>query len=189
MTERGPVRTCVASRQRHPREDLVRLVAAPDGTIIVDYRGKLPGRGVWVLPEAKSLAMLDKRKGFIEKKLGATLDVDGVRVQLREHVLHGVREGITFAAAAGVLIGGRDRLELALRQERVELVAVADDAAERTVRGLRAVGGDVPFIGIPVNSAALGDLVGRAPLAAIGAPQSRASVHLLRQLRRLSALG
>jgi predicted RNA-binding protein YlxR (DUF448 family) len=35
-----------------PRDALVRLVRAADGTVTVDARGRMPGRGAWVCADA-----------------------------------------------------------------------------------------------------------------------------------------
>jgi hypothetical protein len=44
----GPRRTCVVCRAVRAKGDLVRLVRRPDGTVAVDARGHLPGRGAYV---------------------------------------------------------------------------------------------------------------------------------------------
>jgi predicted RNA-binding protein YlxR (DUF448 family) len=44
----GPIRTCVGCRQARPRDELVRLGRNADGSVVVDGRGTMPGRGAWV---------------------------------------------------------------------------------------------------------------------------------------------
>ncbi|MCL4543633.1 MAG: YlxR family protein [Chloroflexi bacterium] len=49
-----PQRTCIACRNAHredakqAKRDLIRIVRSPSGTISVDPRGKLPGRGAYL---------------------------------------------------------------------------------------------------------------------------------------------
>lgn len=49
-----PQRTCIACRNAHrenakqPKRELIRIVRSPTGTIQVDLRGKLPGRGAYL---------------------------------------------------------------------------------------------------------------------------------------------
>ena len=43
-----PQRTCVACRRVADKRDLVRVVATPEGRLVVDPKGKLPGRGAYI---------------------------------------------------------------------------------------------------------------------------------------------
>jgi len=45
-----PVRTCVACRCANSKRELIRLVKTSEG-VVVDARGKLPGRGVYLCPD------------------------------------------------------------------------------------------------------------------------------------------
>jgi len=46
--ETGPVRRCVVTRERLPKEQMFRFVVGPDRALIPDLAGKLPGRGIWL---------------------------------------------------------------------------------------------------------------------------------------------
>ena len=45
---RQPQRTCIACRRVADKRDLVRVVSTPEGRLVVDPKGKLPGRGAYV---------------------------------------------------------------------------------------------------------------------------------------------
>ena len=38
-----------------PKKELVRIVRSPEGEISLDFRGKAPGRGAYVCPQAECL--------------------------------------------------------------------------------------------------------------------------------------
>ena len=57
---REPRRTCVACRQARDKHELVRLVRLEEGTVIVDARGRAPGRGAYVCRGAGCAARLVK---------------------------------------------------------------------------------------------------------------------------------
>lgn len=156
---------------------------------MVDYHAKLPGRGVWILPDAATLKQLGRKKGLVEHELDAKLDVDAVIASIRAHVEQGVKDGLTMAAAAGALVVGRDRLLTAIQADSIVLVGVSSDAADRTVEDVTEAGQGPTIVRLPWTSEALGAIVGRKPIAAFGAPSSRPGSWLRRQLRRLSALG
>ena len=48
-------RLCLASGQTRDPVDMIRFVLSPDGIVTPDVAGKLPGRGVWVSANRKSL--------------------------------------------------------------------------------------------------------------------------------------
>lgn len=43
-----PLRTCIMCRQTHPKRELVRIVRTPTGGVMVDEKGKMPGRGAYI---------------------------------------------------------------------------------------------------------------------------------------------
>ena len=43
-----PERKCIATGEVSPKAGLIRFVVGPDGTVVPDVAGKLPGRGMYV---------------------------------------------------------------------------------------------------------------------------------------------
>ena len=41
----GPERTCVLTRRKGTRDELIRLALGPDGSVAPDIRARAPGRG------------------------------------------------------------------------------------------------------------------------------------------------
>lgn len=54
-----PMRTCVATKEKLPKQELVRIVRTPEGEIKIDKTGKLNGRGAYL---KKSLEAIEKAK-------------------------------------------------------------------------------------------------------------------------------
>src|SRR6476619_4113778 len=46
--ETGPLRRCVVTRVRQPKERMIRFVVGPDRTLVPDLAATLPGRGIWL---------------------------------------------------------------------------------------------------------------------------------------------
>ena len=40
-----PMRSCVVTKEKYPKKELIRIVRTPEGTIEVDENGKQNGRG------------------------------------------------------------------------------------------------------------------------------------------------
>jgi predicted RNA-binding protein YlxR (DUF448 family) len=67
-----PARTCVACRAGRAKRDLVRVVRAPDGSILFDPTGRLAGRGAYLCADA-ACWRLAVRRSSLERALGVTL--------------------------------------------------------------------------------------------------------------------
>ncbi len=183
-------RTCAACRLEADRDELVRLVLAPDGAVVVDYRGKLPGRGGWVHATADCVGKIDQKPGLLSRAFKGPVRASGLGDSVRAAVIEAALSGVSIAAAGGAAIGGHDVLATALDEGSILAVAVASDASERTIESLRRrAGPDVPFVSLPFDKQALGGAAGQAPRAAIGAASAHAGRYLAAQLRRLARLG
>ena len=67
MKERKiPMRTCVVTKEKLPKRDLIRIVRNKDGEVFVDETGKQNGKGVYlklnreVIEEARNKNLLSK---------------------------------------------------------------------------------------------------------------------------------
>ena len=77
-----PMRSCVVTHEKLPKQELVRVVRTPEGTVIVDVTGKANGRGAYL---KKALSVVDK--AYSSKVLNKILEVevpDSVFDDLRE---------------------------------------------------------------------------------------------------------
>lgn len=54
-----PTRTCIITKEKLPKQELVRVVRTPEGSVVVDTTGKLNGRGAYL---KKDLAVFEKAK-------------------------------------------------------------------------------------------------------------------------------
>ena len=61
-----PMRMCVVTRERFPKQELIRVVVNKEGKVIVDVTGKANGKGAYVkkdidvLKKAKTTKVLDR---------------------------------------------------------------------------------------------------------------------------------
>ena len=68
-----PARTCVVTRAKRPKRELIRIVRTPEGVVRCDPTGRMDGRGAYLSMEPgcvqKALA-----RGILSKQLGVSLD-------------------------------------------------------------------------------------------------------------------
>jgi uncharacterized protein len=79
-----PVRTCLGCRARAPQAELLRLVADA-GSVRVDGRRTLPGRGAYLHPDADCLSRAVRRRAF-GRALRAEVDTAAAGRVLAEHL-------------------------------------------------------------------------------------------------------
>lgn len=62
-----PMRSCVVTREKYPKNELIRVVRTPEGNVIIDPTGKANGRGAYlkkdteVFEKAKKSKVLNKQ--------------------------------------------------------------------------------------------------------------------------------
>ena len=52
-----PMRTCVVTKEKYPKSELLRIVKTPEGEIKVDLTGKINGHGAYI---KKDMVVLEK---------------------------------------------------------------------------------------------------------------------------------
>ncbi len=70
-TKKIPMRTCVITREKCPKQELVRVVRTPEGEVIIDTTGKANGRGAYL---KKDIAVFEKAEN--NKCLNKILEVE-----------------------------------------------------------------------------------------------------------------
>ncbi len=64
MEKKIPMRQCLGCREMKPKKELIRVVRSPEGELSIDFKGKKPGRGAYVCPDAACLAKAKKTKAI-----------------------------------------------------------------------------------------------------------------------------
>ncbi len=68
---RARERTCIVTRVAQAPEAMIRFVRGPDGTVVPDLRGKLPGRGAWVSAKRETVATAVRKESVLPGVQGA----------------------------------------------------------------------------------------------------------------------
>ena len=55
MQKKIPMRQCMGCRERKSKREMLRVVRGTDGTVSLDFGGKLNGRGAYVCPDPECL--------------------------------------------------------------------------------------------------------------------------------------
>lgn len=68
-----PLRTCVITREKLPKKDLLRIVRTPEGEVLVDETGKMNGRGAYIKKDIQVLEQARKKK-TLERHLECSIE-------------------------------------------------------------------------------------------------------------------
>ena len=77
-----PMRSCVVTREKLPKQELLRIVKTTDNVVVADVSGKINGRGAYI---KKDIAVLDKaiKSKVLERQLETTIS-DEIYEEIRK---------------------------------------------------------------------------------------------------------
>ncbi|MEO8455826.1 MAG: DUF448 domain-containing protein [Sphingomicrobium sp.] len=191
-----PERTCVLTRRKATKAELLRLALSPDGEVAPDVRARAPGRGAWI---GVSRADLDaaNAKGKLKAALQRAFKTNDVRVpaNLGERTEHALRQTaldrLGMEARAGNLINGADKVEGAARAGKVHLLVHALDASEdgrrRMDQAWRVGGGGPEGVIFPEGRTILSMALGRENVVHVALTDPAAASRVRHALARWRA--
>ena len=83
MVKRKPQRTCLGCRTSKDKNELIRIVRSPEGTVSCDLTGKANGRGAYICPDSACLAKAVKSRA-LARALKAEIPEDVISRLTRE---------------------------------------------------------------------------------------------------------
>jgi uncharacterized protein len=192
----APQRTCVLTRRKGTRDELIRLALAPDGSVHPDVRARAPGRGAWIgvtraeLDEANAKGKL---KGALERafKTGSVTVPQDLGERTEAALRQAALDRLGMEARSGNLINGADRVENAARAGKVHLLIHAADAREDGRRSLdqawRVGGGGPQGVIFPEGRTMLSLALGRENVVHIALTDPAAASRVRHALARWRA--
>ena len=89
MQKKIPQRQCMGCRERMDKRSLIRVVRTPDGSVCLDFSGKMAGRGAYICPKAECLKKAQKSKA-LDRSLEVTIPQEVYdRLEREIEVQHG----------------------------------------------------------------------------------------------------
>ena len=160
----GPVRQCAVTRERLAPDALIRFVRSPDGIVVPDVFGKLPGRGAWVTAERVIIADSIENHVFSRAFKAPSQPIDDLIQEVERQLLQRCIGLLGMAKKSGVVVLGFDQVRAYIRKQEPGWLLEASDGAEdgrNKVHFLaKAIYEDVKVAGA-LSSAELGVAFGR----------------------------
>jgi len=191
-----PERTCVVSRRKGTKDELIRLALAPDGSVHPDVRARAPGRGAWISVTRDELDQANA-KGKLKAALQRAFKTQAVSVpaDLGERTEAALRQAaldrLGMEARSGNLLNGSDRIETAARSGKVHMLIHAADASEDGNRSLdqawRVGGGGPQGMIFPAGRTILSMALGRENVVHVALTDPAAASRVRHALARWRA--
>lgn len=200
--ETGPLRRCAVTRERLPKERMIRFVVGPDRQIVPDLAARLPGRGIWLSASADVLDFDDKdgrggkgqRGGrmlagaFARAARGQVSVPPDLSITLQAGLVRRIGEFLGLARRAGQAVAGFEKAREILRTGRSRLVLQASDGSEaERERFLSGLGPGLTVID-PLPGEALGRIFGRDYVVHVAVAPGKLAESLVHEAGRLAGL-
>ncbi len=126
----GPERRCIVSGETAPATGLIRFVVGPEGQVVPDVLGKLPGRGMWVRADRQALTAADER-AFARAAKAKVAVPEGLADEVERQLARRVVELVAMARKAGQAVCGYEKVKGWLGDRAVRVLLQASDGSER----------------------------------------------------------
>lgn len=124
-----PIRTCIVERERKEKPFLLRFVLSPQGVVVPDIKGNLPGRGVWVTARQNIVADAVKRRAFQRAFRKPVTAGENLSLEVERLFKRSALERLSICNKAGLLVVGFAKVEEALKRGEIVALLHADAAA------------------------------------------------------------
>lgn len=129
-TRGEPERRCIASGESGPTRPLLRFVLGPDGTVVPDLAGRLPGRGAWLTAD-RALVAKAVKKNLFSRAFRQPVKVEpDLADRLEVLIARRLVELIGLARKAGQAVTGFEKVRARLAEGKAAVLVTASDAAQ-----------------------------------------------------------
>lgn len=140
------MRRCLVTGEVRPVDELLRFVVSPDGGIVPDVAGRLPGRGLWVQSDRAVLDRACSRNLFRRAARADVAVPAGLAALVEAQVLQRCIDLIGLARRANEAVFGFEKAREWLRADRAALLIAAADGDPRDRARLRGLAADLPVL-------------------------------------------
>ena len=183
-----PQRTCLGCRQVKGQDQLIRVVRSPDGELLTDLRGRLPGRGAYLCNSRSCIETAVSRKQFdrtfrqVCQPVTVSQLADGIAQELLAHMA----SLLGMARKSAQFVSGGNAVQDALtRRKPLAVVILARDISPQIGEKVRRKAELQSVITTKLfDKLELGRILGRAQRSVVGLPGGKLAEAFLSDLLR-----
>lgn len=126
-----PERRCIVTGDVQPKAGLIRFVVSPDGIVVPDLAGKLPGRGIWVTADKATIRTAAKKGLFARAARQPVTVPEGLADLVEAGLARRVVDTISLARKAGLAVAGFEKVKGWLADGKAKVLLQASDGSDR----------------------------------------------------------
>lgn len=180
-----PERSCIVTREVMPKEQLLRFVVSPDGEVVPDLAGKLPGRGLYVSSSKVVLNEAITRRLFSKAAKQQVSVLDDIEERVENMLQQRALAALSLCRKAGEAITGFDKIEVALHKGQVAALLHASDAGSDGVQKLKRLTDGIPSIML-FDRDALSRVMGRDNAVHVAVLAGKSDAFFIGEVRRFA---
>jgi predicted RNA-binding protein YlxR (DUF448 family) len=128
-------RRCLVTGEVGDTAGLIRFVVGPDGAVVPDVAGKLPGRGMWVSARRDALATAMKKNLFSRAAKQQVAVPPTLVADVEARLLERLCDRLSLARKAGLAVAGKEKvLDWLVKEDAVLLLQASDGSAREKSR-------------------------------------------------------
>jgi predicted RNA-binding protein YlxR (DUF448 family) len=140
---------------------MVRFVVAPDGQVVHDPGGRLPGRGMWLSARREAFDLACRKRLFSRAARAQVRVADDLLERVNEQLLRRCIDAVALARRAGQAVCGLEKTKIYLTKGKAAVLLEAWDGAARDRARLRRLAPMLPVVDA-LTAEELGAVFGRA---------------------------
>ena len=141
-----PMRRCIATGEVKDKSQMLRFVVGPGDSLVVDPKGELPGRGIWLTPTRKAIDAAVKKRLFARSAKGPVRVEEDLSARIEAVLARSCLSLLGLGRRSGQVLNGFEKVRGELSARRVAILIVACDAAEGSREKIRRLAGGVPRV-------------------------------------------
>jgi predicted RNA-binding protein YlxR (DUF448 family) len=183
-----PQRTCLGCREAKDKSRLIRFVRSPDGDILADLRGRLPGRGTYLCNSRACIETAVARKQFDRtfRQVCQPVTADQLAEGIAKELLAHMASLLGMARKSAKFVSGGNAVQDALaRKKPLAIVILARDISPQIGDKVRRKAEAQKIMTTKLfDKIELGRILGRAERSVVGLPDGKLAEAFLDDLHR-----
>ena len=181
-----PLRKCIATGALRPKDEMLRFVVGPDGSLVPDLDGCLPGRGLWLSAE-RDMVNTACAKGFFSRAAHHGVEVSAnLADQLEGLMVRRCLDLLGLARRAGEAVAGFEKAKAWLWEGKGGVILQARDGATAGREKIKALAPGLATVDL-LEARELGRALGRDRCVHVVMAEGRLAVSLMTAAGRLMA--
>lgn len=178
-----PERRCIVTGEVRNKEDLLRVVIGPDGSVVPDLEERLPGRGLWLCPSRDVINTACAKNAFAKAARQKVVVDAALADRIEELLTRKCIDLLSLARRAGQAVAGFEKVRAQIAEGAALILAACDGAADGKSK-IEAKARDLPIYSV-LDAAEIGAAFGREKAVHVAVAPGGLANRLGRSCKRL----